>query len=224
MKPKVKSPRRYESPHRREQAAGTRRKIVAAAQRLFLRHGYAGTTMAAIARDAGVVVETLYRSFGSKVVLFGAVVEAALAGGVERAEVAVEERPAIAAIIAETDPARQVSLYAATQPGIHRRAGPLLRAVRDAAALDPEVARVWKQLEAERYAGQGRMAGLLASRGTLRDGLSVETATDLIWTLSSLAVHDLLVIERRWSPDRYEAWLTDTLIRELLGRGGTLPA
>ena len=219
----VKTRRRYDSPHRREQAAETRRKIIAAAQPRFLGLGYAGTTMAAVARDAGVVVETVYRSFGSKVALFGAVVEAALAGGVERAEVPVEERPAIAAIIAETDPVRQVALYAATQPGIHRRAGPLLRAVHDAAALDPEVARVWKELEGQRYAGQARMAGLLASRGELREGLSVETATDLIWTLTSLAVHDLFVVERRWTSEQYEAWLTDALTRDLLGPASWAP-
>jgi AcrR family transcriptional regulator len=213
----VKSRRRYDSPHRREQAAGTRRKIVAAAQPLFLELGYAGTTMAAIARDAGVVVETVYRSFGSKVALFGAVVEAALAGGVERAELPVEERPAIAAIIAETDPVKQVAMYAATQPGIHRRAGPLLRAVRDASALDPEGARVWSEIEAQRHAGQARMAGLLASRGALREGLGVEIASDLIWTLTSLAVHDLIVVERGWSSEQYERWLTDALTRELLG-------
>ena len=216
MNQEVKTRRRYDSPHRREQAAATRRKVIAAAQPLFLKHGYAGTTMAAIARKAGVVVETVYRSFGSKAALFAAVVEAALAGGVERAEVPVEERPAIAAIIAETDPARQVALYAATQPGIHRRGGLLLRAVRDAAALDPEVARVWTELEAWRYDGQGRMVGLLASRGALRRGLTVEAASDLVYTLCSLAVHDLLVIERGWTSEQYERWLTDALTRELL--------
>jgi AcrR family transcriptional regulator len=219
MNQEVKARRRYESPHRREQAAATRRKVIAAAQPLFLEHGYAGATMAAIARKAGVVVETVYRSFGSKAALFAAVVEAALAGGVERAEVPVEERPAIAAIIAETDPAKQVALYAATQPGIHRRGGPLLRAVRDAAAVDPEVARVWSELEAWRYNGQGQMVGLLASRDALRDGLSIETATDLVYTLCSLAVHDLLVLERRWTSEQYERWLTDALTRELLGTG-----
>jgi hypothetical protein len=146
------------------------------------------------------------------------VLEAALAGGAERAEVPVEERPAIAAIISEPDPVKQVALYAATQPGIHRRAGPLLRAVRDASTLDPEVARVWRELESQRYAGQARVAGLLASRGALRDGLNVETASDLIWTLTSLAVHDLFVVERGWTSEQYERWLTDALTRELLGR------
>ena len=217
MRREVKTRRRYESPHRREQAAATRRKVVAAAQPLFLKHGYAGATMAAIARKAGVVVETVYRSFGSKAALFAAVVEAALAGGVERAEVPVEERPAIAAIIAETDPAKQVALYAGTQPGIHRRAGPLLRAVRDAAALDPEVRRVWSELEAWRYQGQARVAGMLASRGMLREGLSVEAASDVIYTLCSLAVYDLLVVERGWTSGQYERWLADALARDLLG-------
>jgi AcrR family transcriptional regulator len=213
----VKTRRRYESPHRREQAAGTRRKIVSGAHRLFLEHGYAGTTMAAIAASAGVVVETVYRTFGSKAALFGAVVEAALAGGVERAEVPVEERPAIAALIAETDARRQVAMYVATQPGIHRRAGPLLRAVRDAAALDPDVARVWTELEAQRYAGQRRFAELLASRAVLREGVSTDTAADLIWALCALTVHDMLVLERGWSYEQYELWLTDALIRDLLG-------
>jgi len=215
MKQDVKPRRRYDSPHRRQQAAATGRKIVEAAQPLFLEHGYAGTTMAAIAGAAGVVVETVYRSFGSKAALFGAVVEAALAGGVERAEMPVEERPAIAEMIAETDPARQVAMYAATQPGIHRRAGPLLRAVRDAAALDPEVARVWQELEAQRHAGQTRVAGLLASRGALRQDLSVERGGDLVWVLSSLAVYDLFT-ERGWTPEEYQAWLTSALSRDLL--------
>jgi AcrR family transcriptional regulator len=212
----VKARRRYESPHRREQAAGTRRKIVETAQALFLERGYSGTTMAEVARAAGVVVETVYRAFGSKASLFGVVVEAALAGGIERSEVPVEDRPAIAAIIAETDPYRQVAMYAATQPGIHRRAGPLLRAVRDAAPLEAEVARVWAELEGQRYAGQARMAGLLASRGALRDGLTVEGAADRIWVLSSLALHDLFVVERGWSSDDYQRWLTDALTRGLL--------
>jgi AcrR family transcriptional regulator len=213
----VKGSRRYDSPHRREQAARTRRDIVEAAGRLFLDRGYSGTTMAAIAAEAGVVVETVYRAFDGKASLFGAVVEAALAGGPERAERPVEKRPVIAALIAEPDPRRQVELYAGTQPGIHRRAGPLLRALRDARGLDRELAGIWNDLEASRRAGQGRFVGLLASRGVLRSGLSADEAGDVVWTLCSLAVHDLLVLERRWSMKRYGEWLAGALERELLG-------
>ena len=212
----VKPRRRYESPRRQEQAAQTRRDILATAGTLFRERGYAATSMPQIATAAGVVVETIYRAFGSKAGLFRAVVDAALAGGSTRADAPVEERPAIRAVIEEQDPRRQLALYAATQPGIHRRAGPLLRALRDAAGTDSELRSLWNEMEAWRLEGQGRLAGLLGERGALRPGLSVEEARDVVWTLCSLAVHDLLVIERGWSYERYEAWLANSLICELL--------
>lgn len=211
----VKPRRRYVSRRRTEQATQTRRDIVTAAGALFRQRGY-GVTMPEIAREAGVVVETVYRVFGSKAGLFRAVVEALLAGGTSRAEVPVEERPAIRAIIDEPDPRRKVVLYAATQPGIHRRAGPLLRTLRDAKASDSDLARLWDELEARRLKGQGRMVAHLAEGGGLRANRSPEEARDIVWVLCSLAVHDLLVIERGWTDERYEAWLTETLTHELV--------
>ena len=212
----VKARRRYESVRRKEQAAQTRRDIMAAAGALFRKDGYGNVSMQAIAAESSVVVETIYRAFGSKAALFRAVVEAALAGGAARADVPVEERPAIRAVIEEQDPRRQLELYAATQPGIHRRAGPLLRALRDAATLDKDLGGLWNEMETWRLTGQGRMAELLAERGALRDGLSVEDARDVIWTLCSLAVHDQLVIDRGWSPEKYRDWLARMLIAALL--------
>ena len=163
-----------------------------------------------------MVVETVYRAYGSKAELFKAVVRAAVAGGADRATVPAEQRPAIRALIAETDPRRQLELYAATQPGIQARAGPLLRVLIGAGAADPELAEVWTQLEDERLAGMGRLAGMLADREALRPGLSVEEARDLLWTLNSLAVHDLLVLRLGWSPERFRDWLAAALARELL--------
>src|SRR5512142_1779550 len=113
----VKTHRRYESPRRAAQAAQTRRDIVTAAGVLFRERGY-GVPLTEIASEAGVVVETVYRIFGSKAGLFEATLEALLAGGAERAEVPVGERPAIRAIHDEPDPRKQVAIYAATQPGI----------------------------------------------------------------------------------------------------------
>jgi AcrR family transcriptional regulator len=216
MSEDVKPRRRYDSTRRQAQAAQTRQDILAAAHRLFLERGYAGTTIASIAEAADVVVETVYRAYGGKTELFKAVVRAAVAGGAARAAVPVEQRPAIKAVIAETDPHRQLALYAATQPGIHARAGPLLRVLVGAAAADPELAQVWAQLEGERLAGMGRFARALADRGVLRADLSVEDARDVLWTLNSMAVHDLLVVQRRWPPERYRDWLAATLARTLL--------
>ena len=210
MTERVKPRRRYESPRRTAQAEQTRRDIVTAAGRLFRQRGY-GVPMAAIAGEAGVVVETVYRIFGTKAALFRAAVEALLAGGARRAEVPVGERPAIRAIHDEPDPRRQVAAYAATQPGIHRRAGPLLRALRDAQASDSELRRLWDEMEARRLDGQGRFVRMLADRGALKSGLTVDAAIDITWTLCSLAVYDLLVLARGWSDERYQSWLTDAL-------------
>jgi AcrR family transcriptional regulator len=212
----VKPRRRYHSQRRQTQAAQTRRDILAAAQQLFLQRGYTGTTLASIAQAAGVVVETIYRAFGSKAALFKAVLEAAIAGGAARAERPVDQRPAIQAVIAETNPRRQLQLYAATQPGIHARVGPLFRVLAEAAAAEPELAEVARQLEAQRLDGMGRFAQHLADRGTLRPDLSVQEARDLLWTLNAHAVHDLLVVQRGWPPERYRDWLADTLARVLL--------
>ena len=212
----VKPRRRYRSTRRADQAAQTRRDIVTAAGLLFRDRGYAGVAMPVIAKEAGVGVETIYRAFGSKAGLFKAAIDAAVAGGTSRAERPVEDRPAIRALIEEPDPRRQVERYAATQPGIHRRSGPLLRALSGAAATDPELRALWDEIESARLTGQGRFVGMLAERGALRPGLSLEDARDGLWTLCSLAVYDMLVETRGWSAERYQSWLTQSLMSLLL--------
>lgn len=212
----VKSRRKYDSSRRQAQAEQTRLDIVSAAHELFVDNGYAGTTLAAVAKRAGVVVETVYRAFDNKAGLFKAVIEAAVAGGAERAATPPEAREAIADVIAETDPATKLAKYARTQPGIHRRSGPLLRALAAAAATDRTLAELSAQLDRQRRAGMQRFAGHLAEQGMLRDGLSVDEAGDVLWTMNALAVHDLFVLHQGWSPERYRDWLADSLYRLLV--------
>ena len=216
MEPSVKARRPYDSRRRREQAAQTRRDIEAAANTLFRERGYVGTSMPAIASSAGVVVETIYRAFGSKAGLFKAVIEAALAGGSERAERPPAERPAIRAVIEEPDPRRKLELYAATQPGVHGRSSPLYRVLVAAADIDQELRDVLDGMEARRLHGLGGLAVQLAESRALRSDLSVDDARDIIWTLCSTPVHDLLVRERGWTPETYRRWLAAALQRELL--------
>lgn len=220
----VKPRRKYDSRRRREQAARTRQDIVTAAHDLFVEHGYVGATMTDIAAAAGVAVETIYRGFGSKAGLFEAVVEAAVAGGAARAMVGVEDRPAIRAVIDETDPRKQLALYAATQPGIQARIGPLVRVLKVATEVDEDLAAIWDQLEHQRLEGMGRFARLLAERGVLRPGLTADDARDILWTINSHAVYEKLVDQRGWSPERYEQWVADTLVATLLPRDGDVGA
>lgn len=163
-----------------------------------------------------MAVETIYRAFGSKAALFKAVMEAAIAGGAARAAVPPEERPVVQAMIAEQNPRRVLERHAATQPGIHARAGPLYRVLMEAAGADPELAEVWNQLEAQRLAGMKRMAERLKSLGGIRPELSLEEAADILWTVNSVAVYNLLVVQRGWSPERYREWIASTNTRALL--------
>lgn len=206
----------YKSERRQQQAAATRRDIVAAARVLFERDGYTATTMNSIAAEAGVAVETIYRSFDGKAGVIEAVVEAAVAGGAERAEQAVEDRPAIRNLIEEPNPRRKLELYAATQPGIHERSALLLRALRTAAATEPSLTEVLDRIEYQRLQGLGRFAQHLRDSGALRDDISIEEARDLVWTINSQVLFDLLVRERGWSVDRYQSWVVSMMISSLL--------
>ena len=215
----VKPPRRYDSTRRRAQAAQTRQDILKAALQLFLEGGYAGTTINNVAAAAGVAVETIYRGFGSKAALFKGVMEAAIAGGATRAAIPPEERPVVRAMIAEQNPRRVLELHAATQPGIHARAGPLYQVLMEAAGSDPELADVWHQLEAQRLSGMRRIAQRLKNLGGLSQEVSIEEAGDVLWTVNSLAVYNLLVVQRGWSPERYRDWIASTNVRALLSGG-----
>ena len=218
-KRRVKPRRSYDSTRRRAQAAQTRQDILKTALQLFLERGYAGTTISSVAAAAGVAVETIYRGFGSKAALFKGVVEAAIAGGAARAALPPEQRPAVRAMIAEPDPRRVLELHAATQPGIHARAGPLYQVLMEAAGADPELADVWHQLEAQRLSGMRRIAQRLKTLGGLSREMSIDEAGDVLWTVNSLAVYNLLVVQRGWSPERYRDWIASTNVRALLSGG-----
>ena len=211
MSEEVKPRRAYRSTRRAERAAQTRREIVATAGVLFRERGYAGVSMPVIAGEAGVAVETIYRAFESKAGLFKAVIEAAVAGGTGRAETPVLERPAIRAINEEPDPRRQVALYAATQPGIHRRSGPLMRALAGGAGSDREMRRLWIEIEQQRRMGQGGFVAMLAGRGVLRADLTAEEGRDALWALTSHHVHEMLVGTCGWTVEQYQTWLTKAL-------------
>ncbi len=208
--------RRYDAPKRREQAAHTRVKIIEAASRVFLELGYARATIPRIAAEAGVAVETVYRSASGKAGLLAAAVQAALAGGVRRAEVPVEERPGIQRVIEETDPRRQLERYAATQPGVWSRVGPLLRVLEQAAMTDDALVELRRQHIVQRRAGLQRFADLLADRGALRPGMTSDRAADILFTVCAQANYDALVGTLGWTAEEYREWLADTLAHALL--------
>ena len=211
----VKPRRRYDNRRREEQALQARRRVLEAANELFLERGYPGTTMAQVARAAGVSVETVYKAFGTKAALAKELWDVTLVG--DDQPVPLAQRPEFTAITAEPDPRRMLAAYAALGRVLYERLGPLLRVIVEGAqAGDPELRDVLATIERERLAGASGFVASLAERGLLRDGLDPEAARDVLWTLISHEVCRLLVDGRGWSLDRWERWLAATLADVLL--------
>jgi AcrR family transcriptional regulator len=216
MSEEARPRRRYDATGRQRRAQATRARVVAAATRVFLERGYAGATIPTIAAEAGVALQTVYRTAPGKAGLLAAAVRTAVAGGFERSQRPVEERPAVRAVIEEPDPYRQLAMYAHTQPGIWSRVGPLLRVLEGAATSEPELRQLQREEDARRHAGLTRFAQLLHRRGALRDELTPERAADIIVTLGSHATYDSLVSTHGWTDDEYVAWLAEALKHSLL--------
>ncbi len=213
---KVKS-RRYDNAAREAQSEETRQRILNAGRELMVERGYRPTTVAAIATRAGVHVDTVYELVGRKPVLLRELIEQALSG--TGAPVAAEDREYVKAIGAEPDPARKLAVYARAVREIQARMAPLLLALRDASATEPDAAEVWKEISDRRAANMRKLAQDLEASGGLRAGLSIDEAADVIWATNSSELYVLLTVERGWPPDRYERWLADTWCRLLLPAG-----
>jgi AcrR family transcriptional regulator len=210
----VKTTRRYDSPRRREQAAATRREILDAAQRLFERDGYSATTMAAIAAEAGVALKTVYVAFETKSGLLRALWHLLLRGDQEDAPMG--ERAWYRELLAEPDPERQVVLMAQTSRAVKERAAALMEVIRSAAPMDADTAALWARIQADFHAIQRPLVESLDAKGALRPGLDVDRATDLLWALNHPNLWQLLVVERGWTPEEWEAWFAEAVRAQLL--------
>lgn len=212
--PDVKSKRRYDSRSRQAQARRSREAVLDAAERQFLEAGYAATTIAAIAGEAGVSVETVYKAFGGKAGLVRAIYERGLAGrgpvpAYERSD-AMRER--------ETAPRRIVRNWGTLASEVASLGAPILLMVRSAAAADPEMAALLAASDAERLERMRHHARFLAERGYLRQGVTLDEATDVLWTCSSLEIYEALVVKRGWSLPRFAGFVSDCMITALLPR------
>jgi AcrR family transcriptional regulator len=211
----VKPPRRYDSTRRRAQAEATRAEILRAAQRLLERDGYAATTMAAVAAEAGVALKTVYVAFATKSGLLRALWHVLLRGDAE--DVPMGERPWFRDLLAEPDPGARLDRLAAQSRAVKDRAGPLMVVIRDAAAADGDVAELWDRIETQFRDLLGPLARTFADEGVLRPGLDAGRAADLLWALNHPDLWRLLVRVRGWSPGEYEDWLAGAFRREVLG-------
>lgn len=208
----VKGKRRYDAGSRREQARRNQSRIIEAAQRRFLDDGYALTTISAIAEDAKVSVDTIYKSFGGKPGLVRAVREHALLG----ARPVPAEQRSDELQTGELDPRRIIEGWGRLTMEIAPRAAPILLLLRDAARTDAELHGLLEEMDADRLRRMTDNARRLHSAGHLRSGITVAAAADVMWTYSSPELYELLVVRRGMPLKRYGRFVAEALVSALL--------
>ena len=206
--------RRYEMANRSRQAAETKRRIVQAAAALFLRDGYAATSMNAIAAEAGVAIQTVYASMKTKQDILRAVIQLTVRGGEAHVPVAASSR--WREMERAADPREKLAKFARIHREICDREAAIFSVLETAAAVEQEIKPLLREKEQFRYEDQARVARSLGRRGLLRTGLSARKASDIIWALASERIYLALVQERGWEVEEYEAWLADQLAAALL--------
>jgi AcrR family transcriptional regulator len=191
-----------------------RRAVVDAARRLFLERGYGATTIEAISELSDVPPATVYRLFSSKRGILKALLDVSIVGDDEA--VAMADRAPVRPLLADPDPTNQLAGFVGIAAQINSRTAAIYRILVSAAASDPDAAGLLHELTRQRQEGQGRIARSLARTRALRPKLRERDAGDIIHALLSPDVYGLLVVDRGWPPERYEAWLTQTLVDQLV--------
>ena len=213
------APRGYRSPRREMQARRTRARIIAAAAQRFLAHGYAGTTMRAVALDAGVALPTVELAFRTKARLLKAVIDVAIAGDDD--QVAMLDRQWAKRAESIAGPPDFVAAFARVLAGSAERAAGLAATALEAARADEDIATVAAQLMSQREVMASWLVDGIMHRSALREGTDRAAALDTVWTLMDPVVFCRLTGDRHWTTAHFERWFTDSVTRLVLSADNT---
>jgi AcrR family transcriptional regulator len=216
-RPAVK--RAYDSSRRKAQADESRRAIVRAARDLFVDQGYGHTTLADIARAAGVAVETIYSSVGPKAVLLHKAWDITIGGDDD--DIVFHERPEVLAVRNEPDLAKRLMLHSKLSTATAQRIAPFQLMVQAASGADPAAAAMLAEMGRQRLAGMTVMAAEAEQTGQL--AVSREVCRDLIWSMTDGVLWYRLVHERGWSNARFADWLGRVWVTSLVKKPGGKP-
>ncbi|HZS14312.1 MAG TPA: helix-turn-helix domain-containing protein [Candidatus Dormibacteraeota bacterium] len=198
-----------------EERRATRLRVVEGARRLFLSRGYVATTMADVAKEAGVALQSVYKAGRSKADLLHLVTDLAVAG--DDQEVMLLDRPSYQAVAREASPERQVQMIAALIAATMERLAPVWLAYREAAAVDAKAAANLVAAHQRRHTTFGGMIRMLPERRLRRP---FEESVDTAWAIGSIDVFLLLRSLRGWDAGAYSEWLSRTLVDQLLAPEG----
>jgi AcrR family transcriptional regulator len=189
---------------REQQSLVTRGEIAEAARKLMLERGYVATSIGAIAEEAGVAVQTIYNSIGNKAEVLSAVLDLTAAGSAAPSLVPAVMRERVAGARTAAD---VIDVLADWFPEVHLRTAAVFQVIAQAAAVDPEIAKLEQRRATQRLVNYGEAAAALRERRGLRRGLSDHEAAALIWSVGHPQVYRTLVDDVGWSQQAYRTWL-----------------
>ncbi|MEU3186564.1 helix-turn-helix domain-containing protein [Streptomyces sp. NPDC006923] len=201
-------PRPYNSPRRALTAAATRRDILDAARRLFLKRGYAQVTIADIAREAGTAVKTVYASAGSRVEI--------LRETVHRAFTNSDERDIVTQVRRTTDAADAIALLAHLTRLSNEEHYDAIAILYSALAVHESAEALWTEGTSAYHSALREIAKHLEHLGTLKPGMTVARCSDVLWFCFGLGAWRTLIDECGWTWDQAEEELASVATRMLL--------
>jgi len=206
--------RKYDSSRRKDQARETRHQIAEAARSLFIKRGYSGTTIDAIAQESGVAPETVYAIFSNKRTILSHLMDISIGG--DEQPIRLLDRPEPRAVLHDTDQQHQIMMISQGISEIMGRVAHLFEIMRSDAKTEQDIEDLLNHLLNERLENMTTFVQNIANNGGLREGMEVSAAAELVWTITSPEVFLLLTRDRNFSQEQYAAWLQTTLARLLL--------
>lgn len=205
------TPRTYRSELRARQALETRERIVSASARLFATQGYQATTIAAIAREAGVSAETV-KTTASKAELLIAAFEVTFSGS-EGAETLADTEVANGLVDLPDDVFLDTVLTQITTA--NARGHGLWTVLLGAALSDPVVDDALRRILEHRRADYRGLVSELRRRDLASPGIDDSAVADALSFLLSPESYQQLVTQSGWTSERYAEWLRRAVHAEI---------
>lgn len=200
--------RSYHSVARSKRAAETKERILTAGKELFESKGFEEVTIERIAQAACVSVPTIYALFQSKRGILRALMNEALPPD--------QFQDLVELSVGETSPSRRLAISAKIARQMYDAEREQMEIFRGATVLAPEFKELENERESRRYHRQEVTIKAMAKEKSLAKGLKIAQARDILWAFTGRDMYRMFVVERGWTSDQYEEWLTQLLIKTLM--------
>lgn len=203
--------RTYNAGNRNAQAAQTRSRILVAARKLFQSEGFEGVTIDKIAQAAEISSPTIYSIFQSKRGILLALMDEAIP--TDQLAVLVEESNQ------EKSPKKRIVIGAKIARQMYDSERAQMDLFQGASVLAPEFKELEREREQRRYSRQEETVRSMFKEKSFRKGLSLSKVRDILWAFTGRDMYRMFVVERGWTSEEYEKWLSELLVKTLIGEG-----